>query len=365
MASLNNLNIVYFNSFSIRNKQSEFSLLLKEHNVHIALLSETFLKSNIKFNIPNYNILRKDNDDQHGGGIAILVHKSLKAHQINLPTTTSIPEVLGIKVTSTTSSIVILSVYIPNNIKEILKADLNALFRLNERVLIAGDFNARHHKWLCNNNNKRGKSIFNYQEENKNRIKLHFPLTHTFFPNDQYKSSSTLDLALSKNVFVSENPKSLKIMSSDHNPVLIQIQIDSEFPMEDKIYYNYKKADWLKFKSYLNEKVMHNVIINTPEEIDYQIEKLTKVINEAIDSAVPKSKPFTNIDIPSFILDKIKYKNSIRRLWQKSKQTFLPNYDLKTQLNLLSREIEELLFRHRNNNWRNTLKGFRAYDKNM
>lgn len=364
MDSLNNLNIIYFNSFSIRNKQSEFSLLLKEHNVHIALLSETFLKSNIKFQISNYNILRKDIDEQHGGGIAILVHKSLKAHQINIPKTTSIPEVLGIKVSSTTSSVVILSVYIPNCINEILKADLNSLFRLNERVLIAGDFNARHHKWLCNNNNNKGKSIFNYQYENKNRIKLHFPLTHTFFPNDQNKSSSTIDLALSKNIFVPEHPKSLKIMSSDHNPVLIQIQIDGEFHINDKIFYNYKKADWLKFKDCLNENVNHNVIINTPEEIDDHIEKLTNVMNDAVEISVPKSKPFTN-DIPSFILDKIKYKNYIRKLWQKSKQSFLPNFDLKSELNLLSREIEELLFRHRNDNWRKTLNGFRAYDKNM
>lgn len=355
---------MYFNSFSIRNKQSEFSLLLKEHNVHIAFISETFLKSAIKFQIANYKILRKDTDDQHGGGIAILVHKSLQAHQINLPTTTSIPEVLGIKVTSTTSSLVVLGVYIPNSVKEILKSDLNALFRLNERVLIAGDFNSRHHKWLCNNNNRKGKSIFNYLEENKNRIKLHFPLTHTYFPNDQNKSSSTIDLALSKNVYVSEYPKSLKIMSSDHNPVLIQIQIAGKFVFEDKIFYNYKKADWLKYENFLNENVMHNVVINTPEEIDEHIGKLTDLINDAIEVAVPKSKPFAN-DIPSFILDKIKYKNSVRRHWQKSKQSYLPNLALKTQLNLLSREIEELLFRHRNNNWRNTLNGFRAYDKNM
>lgn len=158
------------------NKRNELNMVLRKYNVHIALLSETFLKAHNKFQVPHYDIIRKDDNSHHGGGIAILIHKSIKFQQINLPKTTSLPELLGIKIFTTSKPIIFVSVYIPNNIKDILRSDLNALLRLDERVFIAGDFNARHHKWLCNQNNSRGKSLYNFVNENKHRVELY--ITH-------------------------------------------------------------------------------------------------------------------------------------------------------------------------------------------
>lgn len=346
-------------------KRNELNLMLKRYNVHIALLSETFLKAQNKFQVPNYDIIRKDDNNHHGGGIAILVHKSIKYQQINIPLTSSLPEILGIKIFTTSKPITFLSVYIPNNIKNILRSDLNSLLRIDDRVLIAGDFNARHHKWLCNSNNSRGKSLYNFVNENNHRVDLHYPMEHTYHPNDINKSSSTIDLALSKNLCIPDFPKSLQITDSDHNPVLLQINmIDYSTVSNNKTFYNYKSADWLGYKRYINENIEHNVLINNPDEIDDHITKLTQIMNDAIEYAVPKRIPPSQC-LPINILQDIQYKNSVRKVWQNQKRKSIVIPGLKTYLNYLSNCIKDAIFKYRNIEWRNKLKSYRAYDSNI
>lgn len=73
-----NLRIAQWNSQSLRPKRLPFEILLNRERIHIALVSETWLEpdSNISFN--GYNIFRKDRLDAYGG-VAIIVHRSIKA----------------------------------------------------------------------------------------------------------------------------------------------------------------------------------------------------------------------------------------------------------------------------------------------
>ena len=84
MASLNSsfnsskLKLAHINIRSCRNKEVEISLFLKENDIDILLLNETWLKSNFKLDIPNYNITRNDRPRRRGRGVASLVRNDIK-----------------------------------------------------------------------------------------------------------------------------------------------------------------------------------------------------------------------------------------------------------------------------------------------
>ena len=72
------LKLAHINIRSCRNKEVEISLFLKENDIDILTLNETWLKNNFKLDIPNYTITRKDRPSRQGGGVAILVRYDIK-----------------------------------------------------------------------------------------------------------------------------------------------------------------------------------------------------------------------------------------------------------------------------------------------
>ena len=72
------LKLAHINIRSCRNKEVEISLFLKENDIDILILNETWLKHNFKLDIPNYTITRKDRPSRQRGGVAILVRNDIK-----------------------------------------------------------------------------------------------------------------------------------------------------------------------------------------------------------------------------------------------------------------------------------------------
>ena len=72
------LKLAHVHICSCRNKKVEISLFLKENDVDILSLNETWLKSNFKFDIPYYTITRRDRPRRQGGGVTILVRNDIK-----------------------------------------------------------------------------------------------------------------------------------------------------------------------------------------------------------------------------------------------------------------------------------------------
>lgn len=72
------LKIIFWNCRSIRNKSIELFNFLTDNNIDICLLSETWLKCGEKLTHRNYYCVRNDRKGSTGGGVAILIKKSLK-----------------------------------------------------------------------------------------------------------------------------------------------------------------------------------------------------------------------------------------------------------------------------------------------
>ncbi|GFY68842.1 RNA-directed DNA polymerase from mobile element jockey [Trichonephila inaurata madagascariensis] len=202
--------------------------------------------------------------------------------------------------------------------------DLHQNFRNQGHVLVAGDLNAKHASWS--------------------------PLTQHNTPGNiirRFCDSTTIDIAICKSMTVTDC-SSISELSSDHNPVLFEVSLDN---FTSPALSTYSFPNWYKFQELLTNTLPGNLKISNPTEIENAI----KIFNDCYNSALSHSSTFKSINkpllsIPSFIRDKIKAKNRIRKAWQMSKNPLL-----KSQLNRMQKVIKKDLNNHKNNKWNELL----------
>lgn len=139
------LRLAYWNACSVNNKKPEIETFLQEHNIDIFLISETFLRPQIHFNIANYVTYRYDRDDGPGGGTAILVKRNISHVELQLPDLIA-AEANAIMVHMDRHTLKIISFYSPGA-RTLLLEDLDALLSGTTPILMAGDYNAKHRNW--------------------------------------------------------------------------------------------------------------------------------------------------------------------------------------------------------------------------
>ena len=89
---------MHINLKSISNIKENLLHYREEHHIDKASLNETWLKPKDKIDFKNYNFIRKDRIVSNGGGIGILVKKSLEYSTLNLDSFNS--EAVGIRLVS-------------------------------------------------------------------------------------------------------------------------------------------------------------------------------------------------------------------------------------------------------------------------
>ena len=66
-SELSVLKCMYLNATSLDNKLDEFKVVVSTHCPHLVAVSETWFKSYSVFNVPGYNLYRKDRNDGRRG----------------------------------------------------------------------------------------------------------------------------------------------------------------------------------------------------------------------------------------------------------------------------------------------------------
>lgn len=361
MMAQNSLKIIQFNCCGItsRTNQTEFKYFLNIHNPDIVLLSETFLKPNHKFIVPYYKIYRTDRLEKNRGGTAILIKSNIKHKTINPPQSNSFNDTTGIKVYLNGQTITIFGIYSTNKIVEL---DIKNLMNQDNKVLIAGDFNAKHKDWYCNNDNQSGKAVHTFLK-NHPHIKMHFPDSHTYFAT-KAKSDSILDFALSKNINLLARPTTLDDFQSDHLAVTYSISLTQSTRSSSPIrfQFDFSKANWKKFRSILDQNITHNIIINDVNEIEENLKHFTDTITNTLLETVPKTKPKIYTDkISDELIDLIQYKNRIKNQWRKNDR---PKH-LKTQINMLQRYIKSVQDKENDQKWEERMNAIPPNDRNL
>ena len=142
----------------------------------------------------------------------------------------------------------------------------------------------------------------------------------TYWPTDRNKLPDLIDFAvvkgLNSNNFITESCYDL---TSDHSPIIIKLTLQIQYIQNNYFLYN-KKTNWETYKAILDEKITCNIPLKTAEDIENAIEDLNIKIHEAINLATPIHVQKTKtINISKNILDKIKEKRKLRKIWQSSR----------------------------------------------
>lgn len=354
------LKIIQYNCRGIttRAKQTEFIYFLNIHNPDIILLSETFLKPKHKFTVPNYKTYRTDRIEI-GGGTAILIKSNIKHKTLNSPQSNSFNDTTGIKVFLNGQSISIFSIYSTDNIQE---SDIKNLINQDIKVIIAGDFNAKHKDWYCNNSNYSGRTIKKFLK-NHPHITMHFPDSHTYFAPNAI-SDSILDFAITKNINLLTKPITIDDFQSDHLAVTYNIILNQSVQptLPIKLQFDFSKANWNKFRTILDQNINHNIIINNSNEIESNLKHFTDTITNTLIETVPKTKPKIYTEkISDEIIDLIQYKNRLKNQWRKNDRP----RQIKTQINMLQRYIQSIQKTEKDKIWEERMNAIPPNDKNL
>lgn len=357
----NVLNIVTWNARGIRNKSLELFQFLKNHNVDVCLVSETWLNSNISIRHRDFFVYRNDREVTRGGGVAIIVKKNIQ-HNLLPIINTKLIENIGVKIFTNIGSVDIFSCYFPggsagvdSNRKQLFASDIRMLSSISERYILGGDFNSRHRNWGCLRANYWGNTL--NEKLTSYNINIIYPCEQTYVPASASRQGSTLDFFLTNVPNIISSAVVLNSLSSDHLPV--QVNLTSEVTRSNLVWIDYKNANWLSFQRYLirNTNIPDARDITSNEQIDSAIIQFKNLINEAIDISIPKKSPtFQRKSLPMYLKIYIQQRNVCRRNWQRYR-SLTDFYEMK----ILSRKIGEEMEKLKNKYWSNLLA---TLDKN-
>ncbi|GIZ05315.1 RNA-directed DNA polymerase from mobile element jockey [Caerostris extrusa] len=160
---------------------------------------------------------------------------------------------------------------------------LSQILSIGANVIVAGDFNARHSQWNVGNQNESGRILHRFI---KNRIELKLIAPNVPTKVDFYKNVySTLDLAIFKNIPFNYNINVLNELSSDHFPVIIELDTDiSNLKLPQQLLTN-----WEDFRYLLQTKPLPPLNLSNPADADSALSNVVEAMQEALrNSSKPK-----------------------------------------------------------------------------
>lgn len=360
MDNRNSLIVLIWNAQSIRNKSYEISNFINTNNnkIIIILISETWLRQRDSFTLPNYTIYRNDrvetrmSNRNNGGGVAIAIRNDIPHTQLpNL--NTKIIETIGIEVNGTEYY----SIYFPGsrlNPEKLtqFKNDIAKLTSSRKNFFLGGDLNSKHRFWNCSKSNKAGNIL--YKEMITRNFTIHYPATATHFPPQANRNiPSTIDIAISNGRNFIKNIYTVNALSSNHLPVVFEIECSKTLLTAINTRLCYSKANWSFFRKDLESKIdlTRAGTLNSKSMIDTALVDFERSIIEAESLAVPlqEVRPSTYKLHPQ-ILKLISLRNCLRRQAQRRRCPIV-----KKQVTLLNRTIAKNVQFIKNDVWQQKL----------
>ncbi|GFU93848.1 RNA-directed DNA polymerase from mobile element jockey [Trichonephila clavipes] len=180
-------------------------------------------------------------------------------------------------------------------------SELDAILNASPKVMLFGDFNAHHPCWNPGRPNTHGNTLYNWASTHA--LEIMAPTAPTYYA--ARGTCSILDIAFAKNLIL-EDINSVNDLSSDHNPVLIDLALNNSLPKNLR---TLKSTNWIKFQEIVFNSIPGNPIIDT-NNIDNAINNFTGMITSAISATtVTKVISTPHLRLPHRIRELIKIKN--------------------------------------------------------
>lgn len=289
------LNILQWNSQSLKPKLVSFGELLIQLKIHIALVNETWLDSEDSVILRNYNTYRRDRTDGYGG-VAIIVHRSVKCSVHTLHCINTNIEAIHLRLYNCKYLENVVCVYCPSSVRTTLTnwEEFFALFP--EKTLIGGDFNGHHSNWSYKTD-VRGTQIADAALDNDyvplndgsvTRIKLVNGYLQKSSPDITFVSS---DIACKFEwSVVNEN------LGSDH--LMIKINSSLGYYQNNIIKKrNFKRINWPAYVGNLRDHFLEVQVASFNRSVQAMYDFFEEQINKAVDISVPYVKFCTNPEV--------------------------------------------------------------------
>lgn len=355
-----NVKILHWNANGLTNFANcqQLGHLLEKENIQVASLNETFFKENHNPFFHNYYLYRNDRVHARGGGVALLVHRSLK-HKLLPLTATISTENLSVEVVINHRNVIITTAYSPRYSCN-FSADMTKLTPTSKEFILLGDLNAKHTSWNCSQNNLSGIILNNLQQTNN--FFIYSPSSPTLYPHQRNCSSSVVDIVLS-NCPMRMRLSTLEYeIPSDHRPIICSMDCTS-INIVDSTYFTYKNTDWLRFQHVINSSITLRVESYTSKSaIDREINQFVELILNARELSTPKSNHVSKTDLPSDVLRLIGQRKMYKRKFQRAGNTYQHSFYMQC-IKFLTGYIHKRLNKERNLKWSNLLTKLKPGDK--
>ena len=351
---IKNLKLIYTNLDGISNKRAELSNLIYTQKPDIICLSETKTSSEDAndhfYDTDNFVIFRKDRSNQtvtsRGGGVTILVKKSLKASELDVTILNNhkFEESIWCEIKCGGKPIVIGTVYrkpSSNNENNDLLLDLFSVcdtFSKKSQIFICGDFNYGAIDWENNVVDSDGQHV------PEARIFLDMYNDHHFHQhvdswthNRGAENPSRLDLIFTKNELDIENLNYLSPLGNSHHSVLnFELIVEGNVVdvVDESLRYSHHKGDYVKASSLFNSTNWDFLLAgDDPEQMYINFLDLCITI---IQACVPTYSQKNSIKRPRWMTTDVwKQLSAKERAWKrlKSRKTGIRNEKYRLERN--------------------------------
>lgn len=352
-----NIKILHWNANGLnkKGKITEFKAFVNFHDFDILTLNETYFTEKRKPpKIKGYQYIAKFREQTINprGGIVMYYKEHLNIIENKTDVKIKDLEVLCLTLNKNVN---IFSIYNRNgsklNVEEVL-----TLAESNDKVIIVGDFNARHAVWGNKTENQSGRSLLKLLLETE--LALFTTDTPTRYSADG-KTSSTIDLIVTNNAYVI-NQRTYEDLESDHRPMSFELPsqkvVDNPFTLKIR---NYKNVNWEEFRRHVSKELKLNRNITTIDEIDANIMTLTETIKTATDIYAPE-KTIEKGKLPDNVIEEIKRRNKTRRQFQR-----YPTPQLQQQLKDQCEAVRNMIQEHEAEKWKSRINRLDASHTNV
>lgn len=291
LSNRENLNILQWNARSAVANKKSLEKVLFEHNIQIALISETWFKPGKFINFSGYNIIREDREDGKAG-VAIFLKANIFYREIHSYFKIPNLQSCAVSVTYDEKPINIISFYNPptNNITSQEWTEFFDSFHGSK--IIGGDSNCHHQAWGCSQSDTKGRSLLDAMDDAN--IFLLNTGEPTLMRNINHRHVSAIDLTM-----VSVDLSGLlewNVMDDTMGSNHFAIKISSEAISVKSIFKNQirkwkiNQANWGKFQTEmkkLTEQSYQKEHIN-----NHSYEFFIRNLNHASEHSIPKVKQF-------------------------------------------------------------------------
>lgn len=328
-----NLRIMEWNANGLLNHLHELSIVLNTEKIDVCLVSETHFTKHSFVKIKDYNVYHTIHPDNRArGGSAVIIRSCIKHYEEAKYSSYEI-QATTITVAMTNQLLSLTSIYCPP--RYAIEADqfVELLTQQRHSFIIGGDFNAKHTHWGSRLITTKGRALYEAAQKcNCDFISTGRP---TYWPTDPKKLPDLIDFFIIRNI----SKHFIKVegglhLSSDHSPIYLTVS-DQVIIKENNPTLVNKYTDWNHFKNILEANINLSVPLKTIDQLEEEVDKLTRDIQNAAWSSTPEIRRKTaGMNYPKEIKELLAVKRKLRRRWH---QTRAPQD--KTALNRITQHL--------------------------